>query len=71
MLLELSFGCLLFFGLVSLFVSSNCACGVLRDLFRALDEVTVVGEAGPRIKKQASGVDVTRESQDLGGQVGN
>lgn len=50
MLLELSFGCLLFFGLVSLFVSSNCACGVLRDLLRALDEVAVAGEVGPRIK---------------------
>lgn len=47
---------------MSLFVSSNCACGVLRDLFRALDEVTVAGEVGPRIKKQPSGVDVTPES---------
>lgn len=49
MFLELSFGSLYFFRPRERVCVIRLPCSTLRDLFRVLDEVTVVG-VGPRIK---------------------
>lgn len=63
MFLELSFGCLYFFRPRERVCVIRLPCSALRDLFRVLDEVTVVGKSWSQDKeKQLSGVDVTPES---------